>query len=431
MKRVNVISISVLSLLVSTSVYAGSYLLISGSTTNTANLTAPNSQGVSYPTQYWKVAKSNVLNGIASPLHIDPTNPNSPFLSGIVPRQHYTHTNLPTPPTETIKGQYTHVKTPVITGTIYRYNVQQAQAAMLVPTQMIPTPVVSSPNAIPTPLPNNTPSKIPVPLANNTPVKMAVPTPLVNATPNKTPPLLANNTPAPITTTTPLVIPAATQATPPKPIIQAPIKPLVQAGVIDNGAKQLPTPTVTRSNVLTTPAPTTPSTISTKTATPATTNTITKTITVIDTVKGDKGDVGATGKQGVQGVAGKQGLAGVNTTRIINTSVVDTKTRSQVVNNTQSIQKMNNSFSSLKHEVDDNHKQANAGISGAMAMAGIPQVQANQKVMFGAGAATYNGESALAVGASVNFNDHVVGKVSFSDDTANNMGASVGVGVGF
>lgn len=45
--------------------------------------------------------------------------------------------------------------------------------------------------------------------------------------------------------------------------------------------------------------------------------------------------------------------------------------------------------------------------------------------------ATYNSESALAVGASVNFNSHVITKVSFSDDTANNMGASVGIGMGF
>ncbi|HAS1785605.1 TPA: hypothetical protein I4G64_12140 [Enterobacter cloacae] len=88
-------------------------------------------------------------------------------------------------------------------------------------------------------------------------------------------------------------------------------------------------------------------------------------------------------------------------------------------------------FKSLREEVDNNKKQANAGISGAMAMAGLPQVQTNQRVMFSAGGATYNGESAFAVGASVNFSSHVIGKMSFSDDTANNMGASVGIGLGF
>ncbi|WP_187360778.1 YadA C-terminal domain-containing protein [Enterobacter asburiae] len=101
----------------------------------------------------------------------------------------------------------------------------------------------------------------------------------------------------------------------------------------------------------------------------------------------------------------------------------------------QTLQALNNNtnqqFKSLHDEVDNNKKEANAGISGAMAMAGLPQVQTNQRTMFSAGGATYNGESALAVGASVNFNEHMVGKVSFSDDTANNMGASVGVGIGF
>ncbi|WP_249324844.1 YadA C-terminal domain-containing protein [Enterobacter mori] len=114
----------------------------------------------------------------------------------------------------------------------------------------------------------------------------------------------------------------------------------------------------------------------------------------------------------------------------------NTKTPSQDLNATKSaMQAMNNNtnqrFKSLGDEVSDNKKQANAGISGAMAMAGLPQVQTNQRVMFSAGGATYEGESAIAVGGSVNFNDHVVGKVSFSDDTANNMGASVGVGIGF
>ncbi|AZL49665.1 hypothetical protein CWR52_23430 [Enterobacter sp. SGAir0187] len=110
---------------------------------------------------------------------------------------------------------------------------------------------------------------------------------------------------------------------------------------------------------------------------------------------------------------------------------VDQATQKAVAGLQQQQAKQANAFKSLKDTVDSNHKQANAGISGAMAMAGLPQVQTNQRVMFSAGGATYNGESALAVGGSVNFNSHVVGKVSFSDDTANNMGASVGVGIGF
>lgn len=147
------------------------------------------------------------------------------------------------------------------------------------------------------------------------------------------------------------------------------------------------------------------------------------------------------------GVDGKDGKDGVTTT--VTHMQVDAATQTKVANNTQAVtataqelqatkqtlQAMNNNtnqqFKSLHDEVDNNKKQANAGITGAMAMAGLPQVQTNQHVMFSAGGATYNNESALAVGASVNFSSHVIAKVSFSDDTANNMGASVGVGMGF
>lgn len=170
----------------------------------------------------------------------------------------------------------------------------------------------------------------------------------------------------------------------------------------------------------------------------------------VDGKDGAKGDTGSTGAQGVAGVNGRDGANGkdgVMTT--LTRTQVDTATQAKVATNSQAItakaqelqatkqtlQALNNNtnqqFRSLREEVDNNKKEANAGISGAMAMAGLPQVQTNQRVMFSAGGATYNGESALAVGASVNFNEHMVGKVSFSDDTANNMGASVGVGIGF
>ena len=203
-----------------------------------------------------------------------------------------------------------------------------------------------------------------------------------------------------------------------------------------------------------------------------------------DGAKGDKGDTGAQGLQGIQGVAGTNGKDGADGHDGVTRVQVDTKTQKQVVNNGQKIlsnslnitantqgvtnntnsisstnQRVNNNttqlsrqnddlhslhseiqnmnrenntqFNALKNEVEHNEKQANAGISGAMAMAAIPQVQTNQHVMFGAGAGEYNGESALAVGASVNFNDHVVGKVNMSADTADNYGIGVGVGVGF
>ena len=170
-------------------------------------------------------------------------------------------------------------------------------------------------------------------------------------------------------------------------------------------------------------------------------------------MKGDKGDKGDTGAQGIAGRNGRDGVDGHNGKDGVTTTVtqrqLDTAIQAKVAKNSlavtaatqdlqatrQTLQAMNTTtsqqFKSLRDEVDNNKKQANAGISGAMAMAGLPQVQTNQRVMFSAGGATYNGESALAVGASVNFNSHVIAKVSFSDDTANNMGASVGIGMGF
>lgn len=170
----------------------------------------------------------------------------------------------------------------------------------------------------------------------------------------------------------------------------------------------------------------------------------------LDGKDGAKGDTGATGAQGVAGINGRDGAKGKDgVTTNVTRMQVDTATQTKVANNSQAVaveaqelqaakqtlQAMNNNtnqqFKSLHDEVDNNKKEANAGISGAMAMAGLPQVQTNQHVMFSAGGATYNGESALAVGASVNFNSHVIAKVSFSDDTADNMGASVGLGVGF
>ncbi|CBK87266.1 YadA-like C-terminal region [Enterobacter hormaechei] len=164
-------------------------------------------------------------------------------------------------------------------------------------------------------------------------------------------------------------------------------------------------------------------------------------------IKGDTGAQGIAGRNGRDGVDGHNGKDGVTTT--VTQRQLDTAIQAKVAKNSlavtaatqdlqatrQTLQAMNTTtsqqFKSLRDEVDNNKKQANAGISGAMAMAGLPQVQTNQRVMFSAGGATYNGESALAVGASVNFNSHVIAKVSFSDDTANNMGASVGIGMGF
>ncbi|WP_233426917.1 YadA C-terminal domain-containing protein [Enterobacter asburiae] len=144
---------------------------------------------------------------------------------------------------------------------------------------------------------------------------------------------------------------------------------------------------------------------------------------------------GVDGKDGVTTTVTHMQVDAATQTKVANNTQAVTATAQELQATKQTLQAMNNNtnqqFKSLHDEVDNNKKQANAGISGAMAMAGLPQVQTNQHVMFSAGGATYNNESALAVGASINFSSHVIAKVSFSDDTANNMGASVGVGMGF
>ncbi|MGX1904645.1 YadA C-terminal domain-containing protein [Enterobacter asburiae] len=144
---------------------------------------------------------------------------------------------------------------------------------------------------------------------------------------------------------------------------------------------------------------------------------------------------GVDGKDGVTTTVTHMQVDAATQTKVANNTQAVTATAQDLLATKQTLQAMNNNtnqqFKSLHDEVDNNKKQANAGISGAMAMAGLPQVQTNQHVMFSAGGATYNSESALAVGASVNFSSPVIAKVSFSDDTANNMGASVGVGMGF
>ncbi len=77
-----------------------------------------------------------------------------------------------------------------------------------------------------------------------------------------------------------------------------------------------------------------------------------------------------------------------------------TNTQKRVADNSQQINSLNNNFSSLKHEVEDNRKEANAGIASAVAIASQPQVKQVILLIVSAGAGTFNNESAVSVGAS-------------------------------
>ena len=99
-------------------------------------------------------------------------------------------------------------------------------------------------------------------------------------------------------------------------------------------------------------------------------------------------------------------------------------TQKRVADNSQQINTLNNHFSSLKNEVEDNRKEANA-------IASQPQVKTDDLMMVSAGAGTFNGESAVSVGTSFNAGTHTVLKAGISADTQSDFGAGVGVGYSF
>lgn len=92
-------------------------------------------------------------------------------------------------------------------------------------------------------------------------------------------------------------------------------------------------------------------------------------------------------------------------------------------------QNTNARFGNLKNQIDQNKREANAGIAGVAAIATIPQVTDNQNFSIGAGVGARDGESALAVGFSGRVTQNVVTKVAVSTDTQN--GWTVGAGVSY
>ncbi|WP_136150400.1 YadA-like family protein [Escherichia coli] len=108
-----------------------------------------------------------------------------------------------------------------------------------------------------------------------------------------------------------------------------------------------------------------------------------------------------------------------------------TNTQKRVADNSQQINSLNNNFSSLKHEVEDNRKEANAGIASAVAIASQPQVKTGDFMMVSAGAGTFNNESSVSVGGSFYAGIHTVIKAGVSADTQSDFGAGVGVGYSF
>lgn len=175
---------------------------------------------------------------------------------------------------------------------------------------------------------------------------------------------------------------------------------------------------------------------------------------------GAKGDAGTNGRDGTDGVNGKDAdmtLVNKNTADIKQQRVdftqryADTDQRiaqhkadQQKVNKAVADkldnhegrisnleQQSNSKFAELDKRVKDVKKHASAGTASAFAQANIPQVMSGGEFGIGAGAGTYDGESAIAVGASYAPRDNIVLKATVSSDTMHNFGAGAGVMVSF
>ena len=204
--------------------------------------------------------------------------------------------------------------------------------------------------------------------------------------------------------------------------------------------------------------------------------------------KGDKGDTGATGAQGVAGVDGKDGEKGdtgangkdglngkdADETKIkANTEAIltESKTRAEadvaqqlridqvnanneanrqaaintnkrvaantaaIANHEQRItsleQSTSNGFRDLRNQIDENKRDANAGIAGVAAMANIPQVTEYQSFSVGAGLGVRGSENAVAVGASARLSQNTVGKLSVAADSQQQFTAGMGISYGW
>ncbi|WP_350656624.1 YadA-like family protein [Psychrobacter sp. S1-30-MNA-CIBAN-0213] len=94
--------------------------------------------------------------------------------------------------------------------------------------------------------------------------------------------------------------------------------------------------------------------------------------------------------------------------------------------------KLGDSVNALGYRIGEVEDNANAGISAAMAMSSLPQAYIPGKSMVGGGIASYNGESAVAVGVSkVSDNGRWVIKVNGTADTQGNAGGAIGAGFHF
>ncbi|QSJ04000.1 tail protein [Salmonella phage vB_SalP_TR2] len=160
--------------------------------------------------------------------------------------------------------------------------------------------------------------------------------------------------------------------------------------------------------------------------------------------KGDKGETGAAGKDGLNGEngkdgakgdkgdEGKQGIAGINGLNGKDADMTqvnaNTEANKSISKRQDAFEKSTNQrFANMDKRIDENRKNASAGIAGVAAMANIPQVSQNSSFSVGAGVGSYDGEQGIAVGASARFNQNVVTKASVAGTTQNDFVFGAGV----
>lgn len=140
----------------------------------------------------------------------------------------------------------------------------------------------------------------------------------------------------------------------------------------------------------------------------------------LDGAKGDKGDEG---KQGIAGIAGLNGKDADMTQVNANTEANKSISKRQ-----DAFEKSTNQrFANMDKRIDENRKNASAGIAGVAAMANIPQVSQNSSFSVGAGVGSYDSEQGLAVGMSARFNKNVVTKASVAATTQDDFVFGAGV----
>lgn len=103
--------------------------------------------------------------------------------------------------------------------------------------------------------------------------------------------------------------------------------------------------------------------------------------------------------------------------------------RRAINRNSHEIQKLNKNFNDLKNTVDANRKRAAAGIAGVAAMANIPEVNSHQTLSVGVGVGGFDGQQAVAVGASARVNDNLTVKASVAannEEVVWGAGAAIG-----